>query len=289
MPAKRQLASGLVRDEADDGIVAKRPTSVTPPHAFYSRSSASSSPSVHDTSYSSDPLSLSSHTSHWAQLPTVILHVIARSASFTTLLHVALVNRCLHRMVVQPGSQLVSHSSMWHHYPPVRFHAFEQSYESVVPLRGVRVGNDVISCTARSLLYESSLLSLYRHITELHLLLLQPRPDNQTVSHNVTFGLLTSLGHFTQLRSLHLLSKESVTEALLATALDALPSLVSLELFLSVVEGSEPLTASLHRLCGSQLDHLTLAWRQLHLLVGTSASSSYVSPSLTLCHSVSDD
>ena len=110
-----------------------------------------------------------------------------------------------------------------------------------------------------------SLLSALRHINELHFATHECSiPPNGYVT--VQFALFASLQHFKQLRSLHVGGVHLNAAPFLAAALNSLPSLTSLELH-RYENPSDKLTAALHRLCSTQLHHLTLSCRQLHFLV----------------------
>ena len=79
---------------------------------------------------------------------------------------------------------------------------------------------------------------------------------------HVPVPMLASLQRFTQLRSLSARGYQFTT-----SAADSLPSLTSLELCAYELVRNDKLTVSLHRLCASQLDHVSLTLSHLqHLL-----------------------
>ena len=113
----------------------------------------------------------------------------------------------------------------------------------------------------------SWLLSALRHITELRLVFHRIGTVIYWVEHIVPSTAFSALQHFKQLRSLEVRNIQYIAAAPLAVALDWMPSLVNLELNAYPLTNSDELTASLHRLCITQLDHLTISRRRLFFLV----------------------
>ena len=87
------------------------------------------------------------------------------------------------------------------------------------------------------------------------------------VGAEVVSAIHSSLRLFTQLRSLELRDVGSINMDELADALDSMPALASLELnAYNYSSQTAKLMATLHRLCSTQLDHLTVSREQLILL-----------------------
>ena len=157
------------------------------------------------------------------------------------------------------------HGSVLQHYPPVIFRVKEHIRGRVVTERVVWIGEDEFTCSGLESV--SSLLSVVRHVTALHLFL-DPGVDSSWTSEELLDVVFTSLQCFTQLRTLDVrVAMLGAAGASLAAGLDALPSLTSLDLDSRAPAGDAELTASLHRLCSSQLHHLTVHPHQLLKLV----------------------
>jgi len=203
-----------------------------------------------------------------AQLPTEVLLMIAQYASLGAVVHLALVNRRLHQLLLVPSSSANTYSSTRRSYRPVTFVVEEQTNEaSAVQGCVVRVGIERINCTGSGGRGVSSLLSVLRHVSELRLVFHRVGTVSYWVEHVVPSAAVSSLRHFTQLRSLEVSGVRYIAAASLAAALDSLPSLTNLELNAYPIMESDELTAALHRLCSTQLDHLTLSRRRLYYLV----------------------
>ena len=115
MSAKRKEAPARL---ADTRIAAKRASSATPHAAAIDVdvSSSSSSLTTASSSLSAAP------SSDWAHPRTELLSLILPYSLVPAVLHVALVNRRLHRLLLKAPSSASSHSSLWRCYPPVTLH-----------------------------------------------------------------------------------------------------------------------------------------------------------------------
>ena len=127
------------------------------------------------------------------------------------------------------------------------------------------VTNDRVSGNGRGPDYMCSLLSFLRHVSKL-LVLLDGCARASSVAPSVAYSLLK---HYKELHSLELRGggRGRYAANTLAAALNSLPSLTSLELDIYGTINSRELTASLHRLCSSQLDQLSVNTHQLYRLV----------------------
>ena len=236
----------------------KRTSSVTThSHSPSSPSSAVAAAALSSSSSTSVPPS-----SDWAQLPTELLSLVASYASYRTALQLMLVSHCLRQLLLE-RAPCASSRSIWCHYPPVTHYLLEPpgTRESDPD---VYVGDDRFTFCAGDVKFVSSSLYVLRHIATLRIHL----TTNYMSSHyTVTLSaLIASLQHFTRLRSLELHCAPSELANEVAISLDSLSALTSLVLNTDIGT-SDKLTASLHRLCASQLDHLTLSHKQLHHLV----------------------
>ena len=214
------------------------------------------------TSSSSSSSAVAGSSSDWAQLPAELLSLIVGYASFRSVLRLALMNRRLHQLVLQPDA-LASHGvNLWSHYPPVTFALYEAVNGRQVRERVLRVNGERFGCTRRSIEYVSSLLSVLRHTRQLQLVL-----DSNRVSTELPAALLSSLGSFQQLQTLAVRrDAERVPSNLLAPALRALSSLTSLELNCHDTYGEHDLTPALRHLCTLRLRHVGLYFRHLRYM-----------------------
>ena len=213
------------------------------------------------------PSALRAGAVDWTQLPIELLSLVACYASFHALLRLALVNRRLYQLVVQPGAAVPRHSSLWASYPAAVFAVEIVARRNAVDDRFVCIGDDRFDCTHRGIGHVTSLLSLLRHVSELQLVFREQ--GNSAGFHsliNTVDPVFTSLDRFTQLRALDVRGVQLVAATAFALALASLPSLSILELHAYESVDSGALTAALHRLCSTQLDHLTLSRQQLHHL-----------------------
>ena len=238
-------------------------------HVSHPDVSSTSSP----LSTASTAMSLSSRapTSGWAQLPTELLLLVLGYSSFRTVLYVMLVNSRLYRLVREPSSSVATSSStVWRNYPPATVHVDEYVTMCDTKARdvyAVEVNDETFLWARRDGQYASSLLFVLRHVTALQLSYSQHYKISYWVEHVVPSALFSSLQHFAQLRSLSVLGVQYIAAASCAAALDSLPSLTSLELHSYALTESDELTAALHRLCSTQLNHLTISRRRLYYLL----------------------
>ena len=205
--------------------------------------------------------------------------MIAGSTSFRGLLQLALVDRRLHQLVVEPTAVSVPSHSMWSRYPPVEFVVVWDALEGAMFPCAVRVGSDRFGCMRRGMEYVSSLLSVLCHVSWLRLDFEGRTSGTQCAVPLDTSTLFSALRHFKQLRSLAVHRSTFVAADELAGALDSLPSLHNLEMCADIsLRGN--LIASLHRLCSSQLDHATFSYKLLHRVVTTHDGTRAVKPRL---------
>ena len=113
----------------------------------------------------------------------------------------------------------------------------------------------------------ASLLSAFRHITVLQLEHYRSGDWPFKSKNNVPPALFASLQHFKQLRSLVVGGFQSVAVNSFAAALNSLPAFTNLELTACERSDTTELTAALHHLCSTQLDHLTCSRRHLQSIV----------------------
>ena len=210
-----------------------------------------------------------SSPSGWTHLPSDLLIPIARFASFGTLLHLALVHRRLHQLVLQPPSSDASYQSMWSRAAASFTVIEESSGYHVDPrqTRAVRVGSDQIECAQSDFGRVLSLLSVLRHVPALQIGLVKRelQPGLEYAKSDTLASLFPSLEHFTRLRQLALVGMDGGEGANeLVDALEALPLLSSLELSPQHKLYNARLTATLQQLCSGQLRHLSLPQQQLH-------------------------
>jgi len=201
-------------------------------------------------------------SSNWAQLPTELLSLIVACSSLRPLLRLALVNRRLHRLLLHPSS-----TSLWSAYPPATVTVEERAFNLVVRRRMVRVGGDIFQFKHRDGASIWPLFVALRNIPALRLDFDRPGLTLHAALIEVPLALCPPLQNFTQLRALEIRGMRYVTADSLAAALDSLPSLITLLLANFDVTETDQLVPTLHRLCSTQLDHLTLSRRQLHHLV----------------------
>ena len=211
-----------------------------------------------------------SERSDWAQLPTELLVLVAGYASFRGLLSLALVNDRLYQLVHQTPSSVSCSANMWSCWPSVKFTVEVVASGRTVDERSVLVNGDRFDWTNRSIEYVTSMLSVLRHVIDLRLIFIE-RGSQNSHSHkaleNVPDLVFSVLRHFSQLRSLYVQGVPYKAANTFASALDAMPSLCTLELRAYEMVRSEQLTAALYRLCSKQLDHLTLSQHQLYHLI----------------------
>ena len=215
------------------------------------------------------PIACSTHelppSSEWAQLPTELLLLVVSYTSFSVVLRAARINRRLYQLVVQPGVDAPGHVSMWHRYAPVTITITERIHGGVVEERAVQVNDERFECSRHHIeRCVSSLLFLLRHIVELYFVYRRPKLSLRSVGASNTDTLFFPLQRFKQLRSLVVRGAPFIAAKSLAAALDSLPTLTCLELDADDTSASEELTAALHRLCSTQLDHLTVTSWQAH-------------------------
>ena len=236
----------------------------------------SSSSAAATSSFSSSSSNSSQSTSSdWAHLPIELQLLVLSYASFGVLLSGGLVNRRLHRLILKPDVSASSPNGVWHHYPPVTFRVQESADREGVKGREVWVGNNQFTCNGEGVERLSWLLYALRRVTSLVLDFHGDDLTGRYASKELPVALFSSLHGFTQLRALELRTANYTSlDAQLAAALDSMPSLSSLKLnthsfmppFPSRILSRELLTA-MHRLCSTQLDHITIHRRQLfHLL-----------------------
>ena len=230
-------------------------------------------PTGHVEAYNDLPSLFSSlSTSYgWAHLPIDVLLLVVGYASFGVVVRLASVDRRLHQLVLEPRVSVSSRNSIWHSYPAMTFDVRRRYHQAVLSGREVSVGGDHISCRGSGAEHLSSLLSFLRHVTELHLVFRYRKNELKPngVPDEVPSGFFSSLHRFTRLRSLELRHVQTLKVDAFADAIVMLPSLTCLELNAYKNVRSDALTKSLHRLCSTQLDALTLPQRQLSLLART--------------------
>ena len=253
MPAKRKMPTGQYEHNA---ATSKRIKNAAAPAQHATRPDQQSSSLPATTSIAS-----TARWSDWMLLPTELLSLIASYSFLHVLLHIARVNRRLHQLVHEPASDVPEHVSMWRHYPPITVVVVDQTRVCCVDECVVVVGGGRFGPTRSSSKFVSSLTSLLRHTTSLHLDF-----DCFDSIDEVPLAIFSVLQHFKQLRVLEVRDAECAASAL-AAALCSLPSLVSLELIACRVTESGKLAAALHGLCSTRLDHLSLNRRQLYSLV----------------------
>ena len=267
MPLKRRAAA----DRSADDTATKRPRNVTASHAPHSHSpSLLSSAAAATSSSSSTSLSPSAD---WAHLPAELLSLVASYAPFRVLLHVALVNHRLYELVVKPESISLSHnhSSLWNHYPPVEVAMHEnvrldaRARETID--RTVHIGADRFGFKSRGIEFVCSLLSLLHQITTLRLAFHKHDRRGGVSSNDVTFAILSTLQRFTHLRSLAVEGVPRSARVPFFAALNSLPALTDLRFDGDWGWADVELTSSIHRLCSFQLDHLTITYPQLSILI----------------------
>lgn len=226
----------------------------------------------------------------WSHLPIDLLLLVTNYASYRTVLRLTRVSRRLHKLVQQSKSNSTSRSSMWRRYPPVTVAVEQQIRQYGAEWWVVRVDSDSFEFKRRNKPRVSSLLCALQHVSELHL-----HFDGEesrlhlTAMCCVPSAMFRSLQQFKQLRSLEVRVGTTAAVGSLAAALYSLPSLRSLELDEAGSWIAHSLTAPLQRLCSSQLDHLTLTFHQLYLLINHQHTASmphvrslFVTPAL-LC------
>ena len=250
MPIKRKRATRQQRNSD----AAKRPNNatVTSEDAAYSDASSSSSSTL-----------ATSSSSQWGQLPAELLSLVVRCAPFRALLRLATVSRRLQQLVVQPSisTSVSNHVSLWRHYPSVTVEVDERARKAMTNYRVMWISGERFACTNRGIEYVSSILFVLRHITELRLARKKgDRGDMMT-------ALYATLPEFVHLHSLEVRDSEQPPSDSLTAALNTLTSLTNLELHCYDKRTTEDLTRTLHRLCSSQLEHLSLFRCQLRRLV----------------------
>jgi len=205
----------------------------------------------------------------WAQLPAELLSLVVGYASLRALLHLTLVDRRLYRLLRESSSNASSHNSVWRHYPSATFDVAERMVGCAVRQRVVNVCGEQFSYEDRGSEFVASLLLPLHHIPALHVVFHRSGAPYRLRYAPVGLQSATfnSLQRFTQLRSLEVRDLNFIAANSLAPALDSLPSLSHLELNFHPVQAGEALTASLHRLCSTQLDHLTTDRALLYLLL----------------------
>ena len=146
------------------------------------------SPPPTDAPYSHSPSptrsvkpSLNEPSSEWSALPDALLGLLISYSSFRDVLHIALLHRrTYHQLIHGTTAHSTSPSNVWCHYPRVEFVLLYEARERGPPVNGhrevvarwgVQVGDNRFRIKARhhASSYVSSLLSVLRHIRQLHL------------------------------------------------------------------------------------------------------------------------
>ena len=209
--------------------------------------------------------------SNWTQLPAELPSLIVSYLQLRDVLRLALINRRLLQLVRESASTSSSYNSVWSRFPPLTFEVDERIVKVNVEQRYLLVNGQRFGGKHRDIDFALSLLSALRHIPALHLNFSKygAVPCYDADNDETPTALFSSLSRFTQRRSLEVGGIQDVAADALAVALDSLPLLTSLELaaYQTGKNQANGLTATLHRLCSTQLDYLLLHSRQLYFLI----------------------